>query len=66
VAPLANSPSLDELGDQPSPEGSAVALELVVSGHGTNGSDRPRKIYRPADFTGDGYSERDAIHPPEN
>jgi hypothetical protein len=38
VAPLTNSPSLDELGDQSSPEGGPVALELVVSGHGINGT----------------------------
>lgn len=43
VAPLADSPSLDELGDEPSPEGGAVALELVVSGHGANGTARPRR-----------------------
>lgn len=34
VAPLADSPSLDELSDEPSPEGGSVALQLVVSGHG--------------------------------
>jgi hypothetical protein len=33
VAPLAGSPSLDELGVEPSPEGDSVALKLVVSGH---------------------------------
>ena len=38
VASLADSPSLDELPDQLSPEGCSVALELVVSGHTTNAS----------------------------
>lgn len=44
VAPLANSPSLDELRIEPSPEGGSVALEIVVTGHGANGTrlpDRP-------------------------
>jgi hypothetical protein len=33
VAPLASSPSLNELGVELSPEGDSVALKLVVSGH---------------------------------
>ena len=41
MAPLADTPSLDELSNEPSPEGGSVALELVVSGHGTNGTVRP-------------------------
>jgi len=40
VAPLAGSPSLDELGVEPSPEGRSVALELVASGHRSNGTVR--------------------------
>ena len=36
VAVLADSPSLDELSDQLSPDGCSVALDLVVSGHTTN------------------------------
>jgi hypothetical protein len=39
VATLADSPPLDELPDEPSPEGGTVALKLVVSAHGANGSD---------------------------
>ena len=38
VALLADSPSLDELPDQLSPEGCSVALELVVSRHTTHAS----------------------------
>jgi hypothetical protein len=38
MAPLTYSPSLDELGDQSSPEGGSVAVELVVSGHGKDGT----------------------------
>jgi hypothetical protein len=38
VALLADSPPLDELPDQLSPEGCSVALGLVVSGHITNAS----------------------------
>ena len=38
VAPLADTPSLDELTDEPSPDGGSVPLELVVSGHGANGT----------------------------
>ena len=34
VAPLADSPSLDELSVEPSPEGGSVTLKLVISGHG--------------------------------
>ena len=40
VAPLAESPPFDELGDEPPPEGGTVALELVVPAHGTNGTAR--------------------------
>ena len=40
VAPLAGSPSLDELGVEPSPEDGSVALELVASGHRANGTVR--------------------------
>jgi hypothetical protein len=39
VATLADSPPLDELSDEPSPKGGTVALKLVVSAHGANGSD---------------------------
>ena len=40
VAPLAESPPFDELSDEPPPESGTVALELVVPGHGTNGTAR--------------------------
>ena len=43
VAPLADSPSLDELSVEPSPEGGSVALKLVVSGHHANGTVRLRR-----------------------
>jgi hypothetical protein len=39
VPTLADSPPLDELSDEPSPEGGTVKLKLVVSAHGANGSD---------------------------
>lgn len=42
MAPLADTPPLDELSDEPSPESRSVSLELVVSGHGTNGT-APRR-----------------------
>ena len=38
VAALADSPSINELLDALSPEGREVPLELVVSGHNTNGT----------------------------
>ena len=38
VPALADSPSLDELGIEPSAESRAVALELIVSGHPNNGT----------------------------
>ena len=38
VASLADSPSLDELSVQPSPEGGSVMLKLVISGHGAKGT----------------------------
>jgi len=40
VAPLAGSPSLDELSVEPSPEGGSVALKLVASEHRSNGTVR--------------------------
>ena len=40
VPAFADSPPLDELGDEPAPEGGTVALLLVVPGHGD-------KRYRP-------------------
>ena len=38
--PLAGSPSLDELSDEPSPEGDSVTLKLVASGHRSNATVR--------------------------
>ena len=38
VASFADSPSLDELCDEPSPDSGSVALQLVVSGHGADGT----------------------------
>ncbi len=38
MALLADTPALHELGDELSPEGGAVALELVIPGHDANGT----------------------------
>ena len=38
VASLADSPSLDEFSDEPTPDSGSVALQLVTSGHGADGS----------------------------
>jgi hypothetical protein len=44
MAPLADSPALDELPDALSPKGSQVLLELAVPGHVTNGSSRRGRV----------------------
>ena len=44
MAPLAGSPSLDELSVELSPEGGSVALKLVASGHRSNGTVRLRRF----------------------
>jgi hypothetical protein len=44
VAPLADTPALDELRDELSPEGRSVSLELVVPGHAPNGTARSGSV----------------------
>ncbi len=42
VTPFADSPTIDEVRDDPASESGTMALELIVSGHGANGTVRFR------------------------
>ena len=48
MTPFADSPTIDEVRDDPASESGPMALELIVSGHGANGTVRSRTRALPA------------------